>query len=128
MDGLGPHVKRCECRRCRAGRYKANASRRERRIGKDLNARRNPGSGAWGGSDILGAICEIEETANVGLLAGLRRWVTSKGFVAKTATIHAQTLKPAAFVASWDGKPRWVVMRYPDFVNLCEQADGRRGR
>jgi len=123
-DGLEAHVRRCPCRRCRATRYKNNASRRERKIGKDLGARRNPGSGAWGGSDILGAVCEIEETSNVSLLAGFKRWVTGKGFTTKTAVIHGQTLKPAAFIASWDGKPRWAIMRYQDFVNLCERADG----
>jgi hypothetical protein len=121
LDGLPPHVKRCPCRRCSAPRFKTNASRRERKVAKAVGGRRNIGSGAFGGSDVVGGIVNIEETAQESLVRGLRRWWGTKAMQTKTARLLEQRLIPNAFVASWDGKARLVVMEWDDFKNLCQQ-------
>ena len=122
QDGLGPHVKLCPCRRCAGPRFKKNASRRERKVAAAVGGRRNIGSGAFGGSDTIGGVVNIEETMQESLVKGLRRWWTSKGVQTKTTKLLQQKVIPNAFVASWDGKARLVVMEYPDFVNLCQQV------
>ncbi len=121
-DGLPPHVARCDCPRCRAPRYKRNAARRERRIGADVGGRRNIGSGAFGGADTIGGVCNCEETAKESLVGPLRRWWGTKAMQEKTTRLLEQRLIPNAFVASWDGKPRLVVMEYDSFRQLCELA------
>jgi hypothetical protein len=121
LDGLPAHVKLCTCRRCQAPRFKQRASRRERKVAQAVGGRRNIGSGAFGGSDVVGGLVNIEETAQESLVRGLRRWWMSKQIQSKTARLLEQRLIPNAFVASWDGKARLVVMEWDSFKQLCQQ-------
>jgi hypothetical protein len=118
QDGLAPHVKRCACRRCAGGRTGKNARRREHKIARETGGTREPLSGALSGVDVRSGMWVIEETANVALLAGLRRWWNSKGVRMKLVRLfgrsHAGEYR--AFIASWDGKPRVVVIPYEDFA------------
>lgn len=120
------HINRCPCPRCMTPRHKARARRRESKVAKDAGGRRNPGSGAFGGSDSIEAICEIEETTAKAHVAGLRRWWESKGVQRKVARILGQMQRPPAFVASWDSKPRLVVLPYEGFRQLCALALSER--
>lgn len=135
-DGLGPHVRKCPCKRCQAPRFKKNASRRERKIGKAVGGARNPGSGAWGGADTVGGVALVEETANVGVTRGIRRWWESKTVTNKVSRLYEHALQPRALVLSWDARdpqlleadapgrvqPQIVVMTYADWVQLCALA------
>jgi hypothetical protein len=111
-------VRRCSCRQCQGGRTKARARRREGKMARQINAERTWGSGVIAGYDLGGANVEIEETANVALVAGLKRWWFSKQVQTKLARLLARSLRPRFFVASWDGKPRLVVGKWEDFVQV----------
>lgn len=117
------------CNRCNGSRVKARASRRERKMALVTSGTRHPMSGALSGVDVtLGDLLDVEETANVSLVRGLRRWWTSKAIQTKTARLMARTLRPRAFVASWDGKPRLVVMPWVDLVRLLGESAGTEDR
>jgi hypothetical protein len=128
-DGLGPHVKTCPCRRCSGRRYKQQASRRERKVARMIEGKREWGSGAGGRADVSGVV-NIEETANRAVLAGLKRWWYGKGTQAKVAAIMKLKTAPPAFVASWSDaphlapKPQLVVMRWDDFRWLLSMRHG----
>lgn len=72
-------------------------------------------SGAMSGVDVRAGLWVFEETANVTLVRGLRSWWQSKQTVKKLERLMARTGEARAFIASWDGKPRLVVMPYEDF-------------
>lgn len=116
-------VRGCECRQCVGGKVKDRARRREHTVARGNHGQRNPGSGAFGGLDGIGGVCSWEETANVAIIAGLKRWWLAKGTQGKVAKLLADTLRPRAFVASWDGRPRLVVMPYEDWCALIDLAD-----
>jgi hypothetical protein len=123
-DGLY-HVKLCPCRRCQGARHKPRSRAREHKVAKAVGGTRNIGSGAFGGTDVKGGVLEIEETSNVGLVAGLKRWWLSKQIQDKTEVLMAQKLRPRAFVASWNGKPQLAVLTFDDLRWLCEmRGDG----
>lgn len=123
-DGL-QHVKGCGCKRCSGARHRPNSRRREHKVAKAVGGTRNIGSGAFGGTDVAGGVLEVEETANVQLVAGLKRWWLSKQIQDKTAVLRGMKLRPRAFVASWNGKPQLAVMTFDDLKWLCElRGDG----
>lgn len=122
QDGLGPHVVRCGCRRCKGGRTTQNARRREHKVAKAVGGTRNIASGAFGGVDTLGGVLDCEETANESVIRGLRRWWYSKSTQAKVATLMSRRLRPRAFVASWAGRPQLVVIPFSDLSDLCDWA------
>jgi hypothetical protein len=128
-DGLGPHVKSCRCVRCSGARYKRQASRRERKVALQIGGHREWGSGAGGRADVSGLV-NIEETAHVRYVSGLKRWWQSKGVQAKVAVVLALKTAPPAFVASWSDKPhqapkpQLVVMRWDDFRWLMSVQHG----
>ncbi len=118
------HARECRCRRCTAPTHRRNARRRENAIAKATGGNREPLSGALSGVDVSGPLVEIEETSNVALTRGLSRWWNSKQVQAKVSRLYKHGKMsgvPSAFVASWDGKPRLVVMTYVDFAALCQQ-------
>jgi hypothetical protein len=115
-DGLR-HVKGCgPCRRCTGSRSKSRASRRENRVARDIGGTREPMSGALSGKDVTAGLWALEETANVALVRGIRRWWTSDQIRRKTARLMAQHGVAHGFVCSWDGRPQIVVMPYEDWV------------
>lgn len=116
------HVSRCECPRCRGGRTKAQARRRENRIAKDLGGTRAYASGVISGYDIATDLIEIEETSNVALTRGLFRWWDSKQLQKKMARLLSRNLRSVAFVASRSGKPELAVLPYESLKNLLELA------
>lgn len=118
-DGLY-HVRLCPCRRCVASRVRKRAGTRERLIARTIGGTREPLSGALSGADVVHARIRIEETANVALTRGLRRWWESKQTETKVLRLFGGDL-PGAFVASWDGSPRVVVMPYEGFVRLLTE-------
>lgn len=122
----GPHVKRCTCRKCKGGRQRGTARKREQRIAKRLGGYAEPDSGQKSGVDIrIDDVVWIEETSNVSLLAGLKRWWLSKGTETKLQRIRRRAKimgVPVAFVGSWEGKPQVVVMSFDDFENLVRRT------
>lgn len=120
------HVRECDCARCRGGRQVSKARRRENKTAARLGGTRDPGSGRVSGVDIrVPEVVLIEETANKALVAGVRRWWTGKGTVAKMRRLRDRRSMmsiPIAFVGSWDGKPQVAVMDFEDFAQLVEQA------
>jgi hypothetical protein len=114
-DGLR-HVRGCPCRRCKASRVKPRARRRENRVAKDLGGTRDIMSGAITGADVTAGLWSFEETSNVALVRGLRRWWESKQIRTKMARLEARP-DLHAFVASWDGRPQLVVSPYEDFTS-----------
>ena len=126
QDGLGPHVKACQCRRCGAPKYKDRAYKRERRIAKAVGGERSVMSGALNGADVTGCV-DVEETAGQAYARGLFRWWDSKGVQTKLARLMQRTLVPRAFVV-WQGKRGLVVMTFEDWAELVQRgmsdADG----
>jgi len=116
------HVRGCPCRRCAGSRHKKNAGARERRIAKDVGGERSPLSGAVSGWDIGTPVIKIEETSNHALVRGLRRYVESKQFTSKVRRLSEQTTFAWAFLASWEGKPRWYLLPAESFRELHEWA------
>ena len=121
-DGLGPHVRLCQCNRCSGSRHKRNAGARERRIAKQLGGERSVLSGGISGYDIGTPIIKIEETSNRALVAGLRRFVESKQFQKKTSRLSGQKIFAWAFAASWNGKAQWFLLNAQSFKELHELA------
>lgn len=121
-DGLPPHARNCECRRCKAPNYRRAAAKRERQIAKDTGGERQALSGALCGADVCGPFVDIEETANADITRGIRRWWESKGTATKVARLMARSNGvPKCLVLSWDRRRRVVVMTYDSFRNLCQQ-------
>lgn len=118
-DGTA-HVPRCQCRRCKGGRQGGNARRRENRIAKQTGGERAVMSGALSGYDGRSGLWVWEETSNVALVQGLRRWWESKQIRTKTARLMALNGYARAFIATWDGKPRLVVIPYEDWAGQVE--------
>jgi len=118
-----PHTRNCTCRRCSAGAHGKNERKRVGRFARATGLTRAPMSGAVIGYD-LGGIVAVEETANEAVVKGLRKWWAGVGVQRKVRRIREQQLQPWAFVASWDGKPRLVVMDPEGFAALCQAANG----
>lgn len=119
-DGLH-HVKACPCRRCVGGRQSAKARRREHRVAKAMGGRREPMSGNLSGVDVRSGLWVVEETANVALVRGFRRWIESAQIQRKLARISTKTGVRRAFVLSWDGKARWACIPFEDFANQAKE-------
>lgn len=126
-DGLR-HVRGCPCRRCVGSRQRGKASRRERQVAFDLDATREPMSGALSGADIIGHLWAFEETANVAVTRGFQRWWTSKTVRSKTARLFARHGEARALVLSWDGRPQVVVTPYDDFVGQFPNQSSHPGQ
>jgi hypothetical protein len=64
---------------------------------------------------------DIEETANVSIVRGVRRWWESKTVRTKVAALYSRALVPRALVLSWEVSPggpkrrQIVVLTYDDF-------------
>jgi hypothetical protein len=114
-DGLGPHVRRCTCRRCSAPRHKANASRRERRIAKDTGGERSVLSGALSGYDGRAGLHVWEETSERAIVQTFQRWIMSKHVQSKLERLFNLSGYYRHFILSWGGKPRWVLTPYEDW-------------
>jgi len=121
-DGLRHVARLCKCKRCEGSRHKKNSGARERRIAKDVGGERSPLSGAISGWDIGTPVIKIEETSNHALVRGLRRYVESKQFTSKVRRLSEQTTFAWAFLASWEGKPRWYLLSAESFRELHEWA------
>lgn len=118
-DGL-VHARRCPCKRCAAGRYRRNAYRREKTVARATGGQRNIASGRLGGFDTIGGAVEVEETAEVAVVRGFRRWYGSKTFAGKFGRLFGRAgLRPRAAVLSWDGKPQAVILPFGDLAQLC---------
>lgn len=123
-DGLY-HVRNCgkgrnvkSCRSCAGRRARNNSSARERKAFTSLpGGVREVLSGAVSGHDGSCHWLVYEETHNVGLTKGLRRWWERPVIAAKTAKILAADL-PGAFIASWDGRPQLVVQSWESHQRL----------
>lgn len=113
------HVHRCQCRSCKGRRARTNSAARERKVAAAVNGTREVLSGAVSGADVSSPWLVYEETANIGLVAGLRRWWERPVVIRKTAKILAADL-PGAFVASWDGRPQLVVMSWESHQRLMQ--------
>lgn len=114
-DGLN-HGRKCACRRCTGGKQSAKARRRENRVAKATGGRREPLSGNLSGIDGRSGLWVWEETAQLSLVQGLRRWWTSKQVTAKTARLMNRHGVARAFIASWDGRPQLVVIPFEDWA------------
>lgn len=98
------------------GRHRGVSRVRENKVAKATGGTREPLSGGLSGVDGRSGLWVWEETAQVSLVAGLRRWWTSKGVTSKVARMYGrQGGERHAFVASWDGKPQVVVMTFEDW-------------
>lgn len=111
------HVRTCGCRRCVGGRQTPKARRRENRVAKAAGGTREPMSGNLSGVDGRSGLWVWEETANVSLVRGFRRWIESKQVQTKLARMMAKTGVRRAYIVSWDGKPRWAVVPFADWAN-----------
>lgn len=118
-DGL-QHVRLCKCRRCVGGRQPGKARKRENKIAKQTGGERSVMSGALSGYDGRSGLWVWEETSNVQLVQGLKRWWLSKQVQAKTARLMTHNGYACAFIATWDGKPRLVVTPYEDWAGQVE--------
>lgn len=109
-------VRLCQCRRCVGGRQRPKATRRESKIAKDTGGSREPLSGALSGVDGRSALWVWEETANVSIVRGFKRWIEGKGTTTKISRMMAKTGVRRAFIVGWDGKPQWAIVPYADWA------------
>lgn len=93
-------------------------------MAKDTGGAREPLSGGLSGIDGRSGLWVWEETAQVSLVRGVRRWWESKQVQAKTARLMARHGVARAFVLSWDGKPRLVVVPYDDWAGQVRDELG----
>lgn len=121
QDGLGPHVKRCACRRCAGGRQKGRARVRENRIAADTGGERSPLSGALSGYDGRAGNWVWEETTNAAFCRGFLRWINSKTVQTKIARLMSLSGVNRAIILSVDNKPLWVVVPYSDWVDTVTE-------
>lgn len=118
-DGLH-HVRLCKCRRCVGGRQGPKARRRENKIAKATGGERSPMSGNLSGYDGRSGLWVWEETSNVTIVRGFKRWFLSKQVQAKVARLMGQRGVARAFILTWDGKPRAVVTPFEDWAGQVE--------
>lgn len=108
------HVNRCECRRCKAPRYKQRATRDEHKVAKDLHGERQVLSGALNGADVLypGGCVEVTREKRI---AGPVRTAWEK----KTSRImerrHRFAEVPVLILT--DEKPWLCVLLYDDWTS-----------
>ncbi len=122
-DGLGPHVRRCQCRRCEGGRMTSRARREEHKTARRTGGKREPFSGALSGVDGRAGLWVWEETANQAVTAGLRRWWNNKGTRKKVARLYGRPGgEHRAFIAK-DEKPYLVVMLWEDWADAVGSGD-----
>lgn len=126
-DGVGPHVRLCECRRCKGGRTRARSRRQEHRLANAVGGQREPLSGGLSGVDVRSPLVEFEHTANERLVAGLKRWWEAKQTQAKLRRLFSRTHSDACpvFVARWGNKDRLWVMRAEDAEPLLARANAQ---
>jgi hypothetical protein len=62
-----------------------------------------------------------EETSNVAVIRGFRRWIESKGVQRKLGRLMSLIGVRRAFIVSWDGKPRWVIVPFEDWANDAKE-------
>lgn len=118
------HSVTCRCARCKAPTYRRAAAKRERAIAKDIGGERHALSGALSGVDVSSVIVEVEETSNVAVTRGIRRWFESLTVQRKIARLIAHgrvSGVPSALVLTWERRRRLVVMDYESFRALCKQ-------
>lgn len=124
-DGLGPHVKRCPCRRCSGGRHKARAGVRERRIARDTGGQRSELSGALSGYDGRAGLDVWEETTNKAITRGFFRWWDGKGVQAKVERLYGLGgVRRHLVLEEPESKRRMVITPYEDWCQLVEDAAG----
>lgn len=119
-DGL-KHARGCPCHRCKGSRAGPRARKRENKIAKLTNGSREPMSGNLSGFDVRAGLWVVEETANVALVRGFRRWIESAQIRKKTERFMNLHGVAHAFVLSWDGKPRWVVTPFDDWAGQVKR-------
>ena len=107
------HVRACPCKRCEAPRYKQRATRREKKIARDLGGERHALSGALSGADVTGAGLCVEETANARVCGPVRTaWVRKAARIVERRQKFGEV--PVLVVS--DEKPWLAVMLYEDLV------------
>lgn len=116
QDGLGAHVRGCQCRRCAGGRQRPRSRVRENRVAKDTGGERSPLSGATNGYDGRAGLWRWEETSNVAITRGFMHWIQGKGVQSKVARLMAIRGVKRALILSVDNKPTWVVIPYEDWA------------
>lgn len=123
-DGLR-HVARCPCKRCRAPRFKQNATRRESRIAKDTGGSREPLSGALSGVDGRSGLHVWEETSARDVVRTAEKWWLSKGVQDKVARLMKQRGVARHLILSWGPrlKPQIVITPYDDWASMVKPAD-----
>ncbi len=124
--GSTGHIKRCaaeceNCAPCKAGRFTPRAKQREGRIARKVGGTRSPGSR---GSDVLGAVCDIEETTQSDIAVPLFRWWISATVQKKVASLMKRNYKPRMFWVNRDQHPEHglVVMPGADALHLLDLA------
>jgi hypothetical protein len=120
-DGLGPHARSCQCVRCKGGRTRSRSRRQEHRTARETGGTREPLSGALSGIDGRAGLHVWEETAEVQVCRGLRRWWTGKGTQRKLRRLLARRGEYRAFIAK-DEKPWLVVMPFEDWAALVRDT------
>lgn len=115
-DGLGGHVKACQCRRCSGGRQRPRSRLRENLIAKDTGGERSPLSGATNGYDGRAGLWRWEETSEVAICRGFMRWISGIGVQHKLARLMALRGVNRALILSPENKPTWVVIPYEDWA------------
>lgn len=126
-DGLR-HVRLCQCRRCQGSRHRPKARRRENAIAAALGGERDVLSGALSGADVRAHLWSFEETSNVAITRGIKRWWESKGVRKKVARLYGRHGEAHALVLSWDGRPQLVVASWEDFVGQFPLQEGFEDR
>jgi len=100
------------------------AAVRERKVAAAVGGSREPRSGAERGVDVSGSVVWIEETSNLAIVRGIKRWWESKAVTRKVRRLHSQSVVPSALVLSWAGKAQLVAMRAADFYQIVsDQKD-----
>lgn len=122
VDGLGPHVKRCVCRRCAGGRTRSRSRQQEHKTARATGGQREPLSGALSGIDGRSGLWVWEETAEVSVTRGLRRWWNNKGTQQKLARLYGRPGgEYRAFIAK-DEKPFLVVLTFEDWADAVRNG------
>lgn len=127
-DGLH-HVRSCPCKRCVGGRQRGLERKRVNSIAKRTGGSRDPLSGQLSGADGRVGLWVYEETSNVAVCRGFRRWIESKGVESKMRRTMGLSGVNRALILSWSfgpntgTKPRWVVMPYEDWATSVQEPD-----
>lgn len=122
-DGLGPHTRGCVCRRCVGGRQRGRSRAQEHRTARDTGGTREPLSGQLSGVDGRAGLHVWEETTNLAVCRGIRRWWGTKTVRSKVARLFSRPGGEYRWLILKDEKPFLVVGLYDDWADAVKNGD-----